>query len=396
MVLRAYKYRLYPTAAHREMIDKTISCCRFVYNLALETKIVCYRDHGKNISAIDLCYQLAELKRDCQWLAEVDSQALQASIKKLDVAFKNFYRGSGFPNFRSKRNAGSFQCPNNTRKVDFEKATLTIPKIKNIPIVLSRRFDGKIKTITISKTATGKYFASVLVETTVNTMPSSPILESTTIGIDLGIKNFAILSNGETIANPKYLRESLQRLKTLQRRASRKMKGGRNRTKANLKVALLHERIANKRQDFLHKVSSSLVRDSQTDTICLETLAVNNLIKNHKLGQAIGDVSWAKFVYMLEYKANQAGVNVIRIGRLEASSKTCSACGFVNKELKLLDRNWTCIVCGVTHDRDINAAINIKRMGLKQSGLGKSEEPVETPSMEGLVKQEIAAGNCAY
>lgn len=384
MILKAYKYRLYPTKDQVAMINKTIGVCRFLYNLALETKIYAYRSHGKTLSAFDLCYQLTELKREYPWIAEIDSQAAQASIKKIDTAFKNFFSGRGYPKYKSKRNDGSFQCPNEVKRIDWVKSTLTIPKIKNIPIILSRKFEGKIKTITISKTPSAKYFASIMVETQ-QELATLPIPEKH-IGIDLGIKDFAVLSSGEKIDNPKYLRNSMNRLKVLQRRVSKKKKGSTNRKKANKKVAMLHERISNQRNDFLHKLSTKLISDSQTDTICVEDLAVKNMVRNHKLAQAISDVSWSEFIRQLEYKGKWYGKNVIKIDRFYASSKICSNCGHKKDELNLDEREWQCSKCNVTHDRDINAANNIKIMGM--SAVGSRKEPVEQRTKVRAKKQE--------
>lgn len=336
---------------------------------------------------MDLCYQLVDLKKSFVWISEVDSQAVQASVKKLDVSFSRFFAGSGFPKFKSKRDGGSFHCPSNTKRIDWEKSTLTIPKIKDIPIVLSRKFGGKIKTVTILRTATGKYFASILVETAQEC--AIPIIPTNAIGIDLGIKDFAVLSTGEKIANPRHLKSELKRLKVLQRRASRKKKGSANRKKANKMVATLHEKIANQRKDFLHKVSSRLIGDNQTDTICLENLAVSNMVRNRKLAQAISDVSWSEFVRMLEYKGKWYGKNVIKISRFYPSSKTCSNCNHVLDQLDLSVREWICSQCNVTHDRDINAAENIKIMGLK-IGVGSPGEPVKLRAKVRAKKQENA------
>ena len=385
-MLTAYKYRLYPNKKQRQQIDATIGVCRLVYNLALDIKIQAYKEHQKKLNAFDLCYQLIDLKKDYDWIAEVDSQALQAAVKKVDISFKNFYRGNGYPKFKKKRNGGSFQCPNNTRKIDWVNSTLTIPKIKNIPIVLSRIFEGKIKTVTITRTPTGKYFASILVETLTENKPVSLI--NNAIGIDLGLNSFATLSTGEKIENPKYLKSNMGRLKILQKRATHKKKGSNNRKKANLKVALQHEKITNQRKDFLHKVSTRLISESQTDTICVETLAVKNMIKNHNLAQAISDVSWSEFIKQLEYKGKWHGKNIIKIDKWYASSKTCSNCGNVLDKLDLATRTWQCEKCHSTHDRDINAAINIKFMGL-QTGKGIPSEPVELSAMAETMKQEV-------
>lgn len=389
MSLTVYKYRIYPNAYQSMMIDKTISYCRLVYNLALETKLYAYKSHGKNISSIDLCYQLAEMKKEFSWLNEVDSQALQASIKKIDKAFIGFFRGGGFPKFKNKRSKESFQSPNNTRKINWNSSTLTIPKIKNIPIVLSRKFDGKIKTITISKTTTGKYFASVLVEIKKIEISKPPIHHGTTIGIDVGIKSFVVSSDGRSFEANRKLKNNLQRLKCLSKRVSKKNKGSNNRRKAIKCLAILNEKITNQRTDYIHKVTHALTHDSQVDSIVIEDLNVAGMLKNRKLSQAISDVSFGEFFRQLEYKCNWYGKNLIKIGRFEPSSKTCSECQIINDALTLANREWVCANCGTLHDRDFNAAKNIRNMGLKQySRRGTPVEPVELRRLRRAKKQE--------
>lgn len=380
-MFKSYKYRLYPTQEQAVMIDKTIGVCRLIYNLALEVKIRAYQEFGVKVSAYDLQKEIKYMRIEYPWISEVNCHSLHECLGRVDDAFKNFFRGSGFPKFKSKKNGGSYRCHDGLRKIDRVNNTLSIPKIYNIPIIISRVFDGKIKTVTISKTSTGKYFASILVDSN-DIIPATPIVKNA-IGIDLGIKHFATLSTGEKISNPKYLQPELKRLAVLQRRAARKKKGSKNRKKAIMRIALVHEKITNQRNDFLHKLSTKLISDNQTDTICVESLAVKNMVKNHNLAQAISDVSWSEFVRQLEYKGKWYGKNVIKIDKWFASSKTCSNCGEKYDELDLLERTWKCSGCGKTHDRDINAAINIRN-----SGLGKSGEPVEPPSLEGVMKQE--------
>jgi putative transposase len=375
---KAYKYRLYPNPEQLVKIDNQLNCGRFVYNLALETKIHTYKYYRKNLSAFDLHKQLTDLKKELGWLQEVDSQVLVRTITNMCEAYVGFFKGKGYPKFKSKYSKQSFTCPNNRRRVDFNNNTVTIPKIKNIPAIISQKFIGEIKQITISKTPTGKYFASVLVKTS-KIIPLKPLIKNS-VGIDLGLSHFIITSNGVKTDNPRYLRASIERLKVLQHRASKKAKGSQNRRKALHKVALLHERISNQRIDFLHKVSSKLVYDNQVDTICMENLAVKNMVKNHKLAQAISDVSWGKFVELVKYKCEWSGKNLILIDRFFPSSKTCSDCGVINQELKLSDREWTC-ACGSTHDRDINASINIKNSGVRCSG-----EPMEKSAIVDSMK----------
>lgn len=355
-MFKAFKYRIFPNTSQRELIAKHIGSSRFVYNLALETKNLAYLGSKHNFSSFDLINQLPELKKECDWLKEVNSQSLQQSIRNMDIAFKKFFRGSGFPKFKKKLSRGSFSIPQN---VIVENNLLIIPKFKEgIGIVLHRKIVGTIKSATISVTPTGKYFVSILAYTNNDIPTKAPITEITTIGIDLGIKNFAITSEGEVFENPRNLRRVQSKLKYIQRKYS-KHKG--KRTKQN--ISLLHEKVANKRKDFLHKTSTKLIRENQT--ICLEDLAVSNMIKNHNLAQAISDVSWSTFVAMLEYKADWYGKNVIRIGRFEPSSKTCNCCGHINKKLTLKDREWTCPKCDSVLDRDVNAAVNIKSFALK-------------------------------
>ncbi len=353
---KAFKYRIFPTGPQKELIAKHIGHSRYVYNLALETKNAAYISAKHDYSAFDLVKQLPELKKELPWLKEVNSQSLQQSIQNMDIAFKKFFKGAGFPKFKSKhKGKQSFSIPQNVKT---ENGFLIIPKFKEgIKMSLHRPTKGTIKSATISVTPTGKYFVSVLCDTKEELPTKAPIKENTTIGIDLGIKDSAITSDGEVFENPKYLRKAQSKLKYVQRKYSR-YKGKRTKKK----LAKLHEDVVNKRKDFLHKVSTQLIREKQT--ICLETLAVKNMVKNHNLAQAINDASWSTFVSMLEYKADWYGKNILRIGRFSPSSKTCS-CGVINKDLKLSDRVWTCKSCGTTHDRDILAACNIKSFALK-------------------------------
>jgi putative transposase len=375
MILKAYKYRLYPTKEQEVLLAKHFGCSRWVYNYGLDKKIKAYQISKETLSRFDIQKDLPLLKQseETSWLKEINSQTLQASLENLDKAFTNFFRyKKGFPKFKSKHDGRqSFSVPQ-SGKVNFETNTLSLPKFSNpIKCKLSRRFEGKSKTITITKTPTGKYFASVLVEVNEELPKQKPIDENKAVGIDLGIKTFAVLSNGEEIQNPKYFRLALKKIKRQQRRVSKKVKGSNNRKKAVKKLALLHEKAANRRHDFLHKVTSKFV--SEHDTLCLETLHVSNMIKNHKLAQALSDIAIGKFNELLEYKAKWNGVNIIRIGQFEPSSKMCT-CGVINKDLKLSDRIWTCKSCGETHNRDLLAANNIKRFAfLKNNTAGIAE-----------------------
>ena len=299
------------------------------------------------------------------WLLEVNSQSLQMALRNLDNAFTRFFREKkGFPNFKSrKKNNFLFQLPQNVSITD---GKLHIPKIKDsIKIKLHRPFKGKVKTTTISKNPYGQYFVTLLIESEEDYKKLKPVKNKTTIGIDLGIKEFAVLSNGERIPNPKHSKNKLRRLKKIQRRHSRKVKGSNNRKKHRLKLAHIHLKIKNQRGDFLHKLTYYLTHKNQVNTIVIEDLAVKNMIKNHCLAQSISDVSWGEFRRQLEYKCKWYGKNLITIGRFDPSSKLCPECGQLNQNLKLSDREWICD-CGAKHDRDLLAANNIKNFGLVQ------------------------------
>ena len=430
---RGYKYRIYPNEQQRELMEKTFGCSRLLYNLSLEIKQEAYRITGKSPSAFDLCKQMVELKKDEQysWLKEPDSQALQASIKRLDVAYKNFFKhGSGFPKFKKKSGEQSFQCPHEVKRIDWDKSTLTIPKMKDIPIVLTQKFDGAIKTITISKTPSGKYYASILVHVDKPNPEKAPVTENTAVGIDLGVKSLITFSNGKKIESPKWYRDIEPRLRLLQRRVSRKKKvqprdkegniiegaklvDSNRKKKAKQKVALLHEKAKNQRIDFLHKTSFRTVRDNQA--IVMEDLNLrgmsakskpkqdengkylrNNRAAKSGLSKSILDAGLGYFTTMLEYKCEWYGKTLIKIGRFEPSSKLCSHCHHKNEMLKLSDRFWTCEICNTRHDRDENAAINIKRIGLEQycnkkgTGEPRPVEPEESLNKVGTLNQEIA------
>jgi putative transposase len=317
-------------------------------------------------------------------LNEVNSQSLQMALRNLDNAFTNFFRKQNkFPNFKSKKhNINTFQIPQHLKLSD----KLDIPKVKGIKIKQHRKLEGKIKIATVSKTPTGKYYISILVEQDKELPKKKKIKENTTIGIDLGIKTFATLSDGRKIDNPKYLKNSLRKLKRQQRWLSRKVKGSNNRKKQIKKVALIHEKINNQRSDFLHNISYQLTHENQMKSIAIEDLNASGLLKNHHLARAISDVSWAEFRRQLEYKTEWYGKNLLVINRWEASSKTCS-CGYVNQELKLSDREWICKECGIKHDRDILAANNIKKFALIPQGLREST-PLERTAVVSSLKEE--------
>ena len=385
-MLCAYKYRIYPTDEQKVLFAKTFGCCRFVYNWALNLKITAYKEHKETLGNVYLTNLMkSQLKAEHEWLSEVNSQSLQSALRNLDTAYTNFFRNTkavGFPKFKSRRNRQSFLCPQHCR-VDFATATITIPKAPNIPALIHRRFKGTVKTVTISMTPSGKYFASVLVDT--NLQELSPVEKeiNTAIGIDLGIKSLAVCSDGRTFDNPKHLHRKLERLAVLQKRLSRKQKDSSNLNKARIKVARLQEHIANCRKDNLHKITYMLTHDSQVRTICMEDLNVKGMQRNHHLAQAVSDASFGMFLTLLEYKCKWYGVNLIKIDRFAPSSKTCCRCGYIYKGLKLSERSWTCPDCGTIHDRDFNAACNIKEFGLKALPTERGKvKPVDCPLVD--------------
>lgn len=374
-MLKAYLYELLPTPEQGNHINQMAGSCRFVYNLALETKICAYQSQKKSISCFDLMKQLPELKRDekTKWLNNVSAQSLQQSISNLDTAFSNFFRcKADFPKFKKKSNKQSFRIPQGI-KVDFENWKVFIPKLKWVEFCKDRQFKGEIRQATISRTPTNRYFISILIENGKVLPNKRPIKESTAIGIDVGLKHFAILSDGAKIENPKYLFHNLKRLRAEQRTMQRRYKKDKKfdeqsngYKKQKLIVAKLHEKISNQRKDFLHKLSMDIINNH--DNICVENLNIVGMVQNRKLSRSISDVGWGQFMSYLKYKSDWYGKNFLQIGRFEPSSKICNVCGVVNNYLSLADREWTC-ANGHVLDRDVNASINIKKFGLRTKPL---------------------------
>jgi putative transposase len=414
LMFKSYKYRLYPTKQQSILLDKHFGCCRFVYNLALEVKQYAWQTQRKDVSCYDLLKQITDLKNDCEWLREVDSQALQQSVINMDNAYKNFFKKrSDFPKYKKRSSVQSFRNPHGCA-VEIKDGKLYQPKFRDgVKIIIDREIEGEIRSTTISKTPTGKYFVSVLVDNKKEAPKPKEIKEETTIGIDLGLngidlglKDFCILSDGTKIKNPKHLKQHLSHLKFLQRQTSKKKKGSNNRKKANHKVALCHEKIANQRKDFLHKLSTQLIKNH--DTLCFEDLNVQGMSASCKpkqdengkylpngqsaksgLNKSILDASWSMFLFFCEYKATWNGKNVLNVDRFYPSTKECNKCHCKNVTLTLEDRFWICANCITLHDRDINAAINIKNNSLKDCGGIHREKSVELPTIVGAMKQKI-------
>ena len=373
MTQRAFKYRFYPTPEQETLLRRTIGCTRLVYNRALAARTEAWYERQERVGYVESSAMLTTWKKEYElsFLNEVSCVPLQQGLRHLQKAFGNFWAGRAkYPTFKKKRNGGSAEFTKSAFK--FKDGQVFVAKsAEPLPIVWSRNLpEGAApSTITVKLSPAGRWTVSLLVDVEIEPLPQSP----NRVGIDLGITSLVALSTGEKVANPKGFKAKRRKLRKAQKALSRKVKGSNNRDKARLKVAKVHAEISDARQDFIHKLTTRLVRENQT--IAVEDLAVKNMVKNRKLSQAISDASWGELVRQLEYKSGWYGRNFVKIDRWFPSSKRCGHCGHVVEKLPLNIREWTCPECGTVHDRDVNAAKNILAAGLAVSVCGANVRP---------------------
>lgn len=365
----AYKYRIYPNKQQKELLSKHFGCTRFVFNYFLNERKEYYLNNKEEIEAkrikgglnyYDNAKELTQIKKEKEWLREVNSQSLQASLKNLESAYRMFFRKThNFPRFKSKFAKQSFTVPQN---LELQNNKILFPKFKEgVKVKEHRQYKGKFRVATLSKTKSNKYYISIIVEKEVKTLKKL----QTSVGIDVGIKDLAICSNGKVYENKKYLSKKEKKLKFFQKQLAKKKKSSKNRQIRKVKIAKLHEKIRNSRIDYIHKVSKEIANENQV--VVLEDLNVAGMLGNHKLAKSISDVAWNEFRRQLDYKCSWAGRNLILIDRFFPSSKTCYHCNYINQNLKLKHRSWQCPQCKKELNRDLNASRNILRQGLKKA-----------------------------
>lgn len=368
MACSRLRIKMYPTEKQKVVLNNHFNGYRFAYNLCLDYKSTMWKHYRINKSGYDMASELFEIRRETPWLADCKAECIREAALEVDKSFKNFFQGKGYPKFKSKHDKQSFHayqsisCVGNRLKFYGQK----------IKFMCSEKYlnilnENKIKQVTFKRDACGDYWASCLVDG----KPERILPETDkVVGIDLGIKDLVVTSDGDKFENKRYFTNSQERLAVLQRRVSRKKKGSNNRNKSRIKVAKLHRKIARQREWYYHQISNQLLRENQT--VVVETLRAKNMMRNHKLAKSIADASWSTLVNMLEYKAKWYGRDIVKVDTFYPSSKTCSDCGNVKEQLLLSERTYDCEYCGLSIDRDVNAAINLRNSGIKTPG-----EPVE-------------------
>lgn len=394
---KAFRFRLYPNEKQRRIIENQLGGSRFVWNYFLAYRQAHYANTGVTLSYFDTCKMLTDLKNqpEYSWLYEISNLALKQKLMDLQDAYEKFFdKRAKFPKFKSKRDRQSCRY---SQDFYIKDGKIRIPKVGMVKVIAHRELEGKPKSLTVSRMLSGKYYASILCEIE---QPEPPPNVGAEVGIDLGLTHFAIASDGTKYANPRYYVKAEKKLRRLQRRLSRRVKGSSGRSKAQRAVARQHETVVNMRQHHHHQLSSRFTRESQA--VYIESLTVENMVKHRKLAKHINDAAWSEFVRQLEYKGKWYGCTVVKVGRFAPSSKTCSACGAIKYDLSLRDRTWTCRVCNATHDRDINAAINILNWGREIATAKTAEsnadgEPKVRPSRvsarvrHGSLKSEVSS-----
>lgn len=392
-MLYVYRFRLYPTKEQVEFLNCQTGHCRFVYNKLLEIAKENYEKEGKKWSYYEYKKLLPKLKEEFPFLKEANSQSLQEVAKWLDRAFKNFFTGlANFPKFKSKKRVNSVSIPQHFR---IEGNRVKIPKLKtSIKFKKHREIKGKIKSVSITKLPSGKFYLNVIVDREIESLPKT----DKAVAIDVGIIHFCTLSTGEKIENPRHLLKTEKRLKKLQKKLSRKVKGSKKYFKLQSRIAKLHEKIVSQRNDFLHKLSKRIIGDNQA--VIVEDLKVKGLLKNGKLSKHVADASWRRFIFYLEYKTKFYGRELIKVNQFYPSSKLCCACGYKNENLKLSDRKWKCPECGVEHDRDYNAALNLLKEGMKiiKDSLALKAVGLERPELTPVENADalVEAGSSSF
>ena len=363
---KAFKYRIYPNKAQQALLQATFGCCRFVYNKTLGVRKTAYETDKTKLSKFDCINRMAALKDEYTWLRDVPAVCLVQAVIDMDDAYQNFFRsGKGYPKFKSKHHSRkSCRFPGSDSAVLQDSNCLKLPKLGLVKYEKDREFSGILRNIVVSQDSDGKYYASCLVDTGVEAPKLQPVEASTTVGIDLGLKDFIVTSDGRKIPNPRLYATIDRPIARLQKHESRKQKGSKRRARIRLKINKLYVKKRNLIKNYIYHVAKTLLRESQT--LVMENLNIGGMVKNHKLAKSIHNVCWGELRRVLTYKSQWLGRNLIFIDRWAPSTKTCSCCGFHNSTLTLSDRSWRCPGCGTHHDRDINAALNIKRMGLEK------------------------------